>query len=272
MEQIKQAIDKTKASRMSSSVIAKRKHITPAVAGRHMFKEQKSVPIYKPNPAILEANRLISFLDAENGFAGFDMLRTRILQTMKEQNWRSIVITSPGAGAGKTFVSLNLSGCIARLEAENPLLLDFDFRKPSIARYLGLLLKVSLFDNLIGDAPISKSIIKLHSPELEILTNRKPIPNPGEMIASSKVQDMVKLLHKKNRWSTLVFDLPPVLSTDDVIAFLPNVDCVLMVVAAGITTSDEVEECLNLLSPFNIIGVVLNKSESQGRDYYNYQY
>jgi protein-tyrosine kinase len=234
--------------------------------------DMKAIPVYEPDPSILEANRLVSFYDSDKGFAGFDMLRTRILQMMKSQNWRSIAVTSPGAGAGKTFVSLNLAGCIARLEAETPLLVDLDLRKPSIARYLGMQLKYSLIDHLTGDTSLYKAIVKLRSPELEILPNLKPVQNPGEVIASSKVQDLIMELHKSKRYSTLVFDLPPVLSTDDVIAFLPNVDCVLLVVSAGNTTSDEVEECLHLLESFNIIGVVLNKSEGEGRDYYSYNY
>ena len=272
MEQIKLAIEKTKSGSQGKSGRKIHKHITPAAAARRVVMEQNNIPVYEPNPAILEANRLVSFLDDEKGFAGFDMLRTRILQIMKTQNWQSIAITSPGAGAGKTFVSLNLSGCISRLEAETPLLVDFDLRKPSVARYLGMQLKYSLIDHLTGDTSLYKTIVKLRSPELEILPNLKPVLNPGEVIASSKVQDLVTELHNSKRWSTLVFDLPPVLSTDDVIAFLPNVDCVLVVVTAGKTTSDEVEECLHLLDTFNIIGVILNKSEGEGREYYNYNY
>jgi protein-tyrosine kinase len=270
VEQIKLAIEKTKSGKRPKAGRAVRKHVTPAAAERRVVMEQKRVPIYEPNPAMLEANRLVSFLEPDKGFAGFDMLRTRILHMMKTQNWRSIAVTSPGAGAGKTFVSLNLAGCIARLEAETPLLVDLDLRKPSIARYLGMQVKYSLIDHLTGDTSLYKTIVKLRSPELEILSNLKPVQNPGEVIASSKVQDLIMELHKSKRYSTLVFDLPPVLSTDDVIAFLPNVDCVLLVVSAGNTTSEEVEECLQLLDSFNIIGVVLNKCEVEGSEHYYY--
>jgi len=272
VEQIKQAIEKTKASRKRRDVNAGLKHISPAAAALRSAKEQKAVPIYEPNPAILKANQLVCFLDSEKGFAGFDILRTRILQKMKEQNWQSIAITSPGSGAGKTFVALNLAGCIALLEAESLLLVDFDLRKPSIARNLGLPIKCSLFDYLASDIPFSKTMVKLRMPELEILPCLNPIRNPGEVIASRKIQDLVKELHKSNRWSTLIFDLPPVLASDDVIAFLPNVDCVLLVISAEKTTIDEVEESMHLLEPFNTIGVILNKAESEGKEYYNYEY
>ena len=63
-------------------------------------------------------------------------------------------------------------------------------------------------------------------------------------------------------------DLPPILSTDDVMAFLPLVDCVLMVVANGMSTKSEIEESARLLSTSHLLGTVLNKSESATKGYY----
>ena len=268
MEQIKEAIKKAKADRKSVGVDVGSEHVPTGAECAIM--EQQAVAVLEPNLAILEANRLVSFCDSEHGITSFDILRTRILQTMKEKNWQSIAVTSPGVGAGKTFVALNLAGSIARLDSETPLLVDFDFRKPSISRYLGLEMKRSLIDHLVDDTPLSQIIVKIRSPEMEILPNLKPVPGPGEMIASSKVENLVKGLHNSPRWSSLIFDLPPVLLADDVIAFLPIVDCVLLVIAAGSTTIDEIENCFQLLEPFNILGTVLNKSVDEDQGYYSY--
>jgi Mrp family chromosome partitioning ATPase len=65
----------------------------------------------------------------------------------------------------------------------------------------------------------------------------------------------------------VIFDLPPVLSSDDVITILPKFDCVLLVVANGMNTKKEIEESLHHLGRANLIGTVLNKSGPAKRPY-----
>jgi hypothetical protein len=65
-----------------------------------------------------------------------------------------------------------------------------------------------------------------------------------------------------------VVDLPPMLNTDDTIAFLPQVDCVLLVVADRMTKKGDVEAALTLLKGSNLIGTVLNKAEGKQLPYY----
>ena len=66
----------------------------------------------------------------------------------------------------------------------------------------------------------------------------------------------------------VIVDLPPVLAADDVIALLPQLDCLLLVVAAGETTPAEIEECDRLLSAANSVDIVLNKSDEADHSYY----
>ena len=64
----------------------------------------------------------------------------------------------------------------------------------------------------------------------------------------------------------ILFDLPPALAQDDVIAFRPHFDCVLMVVGGGITTAEEVREATRRIGEDKpILGVVLNKAEIEGQ-------
>jgi Mrp family chromosome partitioning ATPase len=66
----------------------------------------------------------------------------------------------------------------------------------------------------------------------------------------------------------VIFDLPPLLSSDDVINVLPRFDCVLLVVANGLNSRKEIEESLHHLGTANLIGTVLNKAEPENRSYY----
>ncbi len=250
MKTIEEAVDKAKAVRKK----------------RHPL--QLTYTEFDPDPATLEANGLVSFTCSDPSYSCFDILRTRLLQTMRAHDWRSVAITSPNASAGKSFVALNLAASIARLESEKPLLVDLDLRNPSISRYLGVPPNISLTHYLNGDLGFYNTIAKIKDSHLGILPNHQPFPDPGETIASKKVSDMVQQLYKCDDWSPLIFDLPPVLAADDVIAFMPNVDCILVVVAADSSKAGELGECLNLLSPFEIIGTVLNKYDSNKPYYY----
>jgi hypothetical protein len=64
--------------------------------------------------------------------------------------------------------------------------------------------------------------------------------------------------------------LPPILPSDDVISILPQLDCVLFVVAAGTTTAQEIKECNKHLESTEVLRVVLNKSEDTTATYYSY--
>ena len=67
---------------------------------------------------------------------------------------------------------------------------------------------------------------------------------------------------------TVIYDLPPMLTCDDVMAFLPNVDCVLLIAGAEISTVDEIDRCENdLAQQTNVLGVVLNKCRYAGEEY-----
>ena len=74
------------------------------------------------------------------------------------------------------------------------------------------------------------------------------------------------------RPNVVIFDLPPMLTGDDVLAFLPNVDGVLLVVGGGETRAREIEECERLMADHtNFLGVVLNKAEGSSTSPYRYE-
>jgi Mrp family chromosome partitioning ATPase len=67
----------------------------------------------------------------------------------------------------------------------------------------------------------------------------------------------------------VVFDMPPVLTTDDVLAFSPYIDAALLVVEDGKTRRDELARAAELLKAANqnLIGTVLNKSDEKNNIY-----
>jgi len=107
-------------------------------------------------------------------------------------------------------------------------------------------------------------------PRLVILATKKPVSKSSETLSSKKISGLIKELRERYESRIIIFDLPPVLVIDDALALLPQVDCVLMVVANGMSTKREIEDSLRHLPAEKLIGVVLNKAKIESSDHYYY--
>jgi Mrp family chromosome partitioning ATPase len=105
-------------------------------------------------------------------------------------------------------------------------------------------------------------------PRLVVLPTNNPVRNSSETLSSKKVSDLIVELRQRYKSRIVIFDLPPILVTDDAIALLPQIDCVLMVVANGMSTKREIQDSLHLLPTANFIGTILNKAEVEPTAYY----
>jgi Mrp family chromosome partitioning ATPase len=92
--------------------------------------------------------------------------------------------------------------------------------------------------------------------------------DPSVIVHSQRMKKLMKSMKDAAGSGFVIVDLPPVLAADDVIALLPQLDCILMVVAAGETIPAEIEECDRLLSAANSVDIVLNKSDEADHSYY----
>ena len=270
MDRIKKAIEKAKASRPHRP--AKKDDragitpIHPGVQRAEIVYDQTSV--VRLDPRHLEANRIVALDQTDSRRIIFDMLRTQISRKMRENGWKTLAITSPTPGCGKTLVAINLAISMAQKTDQTALLVDFDLRRPSIGKQLGLPPGPPLADYLNGEAALADMLVNPNIHGLVVLPNSAPIPRSSEVLMDVKVQSLVSEIRERYESRVIIFDLPPILTTDDVLAFLPQVDCVLMVVANGMSTKSEIEESTRLLATSNLIGTVLNKSESAPAGYY----
>jgi hypothetical protein len=217
----------------------------------------------------LASHRIVAHDKAHPASWAFDLLRTQLLQKMDENGWRTVAITSPTMESGKTVVAINLAISIAQQTNRTALLIDFDLRRPRIASLLGLHRECSLNQVLAGVAEIEDAMVNPGIPRLVVLPTQQPVPSSSEVLGSGKVAGLVSELRERYTDRVIVVDLPPVLAVDDVLAVLPRVDCVLMVVGNGTSTRKEIDEAMNRLSKFPLLGVVLNKDDApSGNDYY----
>ena len=101
-----------------------------------------------------------------------------------------------------------------------------------------------------------------------VLPGREPIFNSSEMLSSPKMIALVDELKTRYPSRIVIFDLPPLLATDDALAFSPYVDAILLVAEEGKTSKEDLLQVKNILKDSNIIGTVLNNAELPSRDPY----
>jgi len=224
--------------------------------------------VVKLDPEHLERNRIVAYNKSGTMGWAFDLLRTQVLQKMDENGWRTLAIVSPTPEAGKTMVAINLAMSIAHHTSKSALLVDFDLRRPKIGSYLGLPMAKSLNDLLDGQAEIQDILVYPGLPRLVVLPTKKPVPHSSETLSSGKIHNLITEMRDRYDSRIVIFDLPPLLNSDDAISVLPKMDCVLMVVGNGMSTKQEIEDSMRHLSSANLIGTVLNKAEVDTRAYY----
>jgi Mrp family chromosome partitioning ATPase len=223
------------------------------------------------NAALLHENRVV--LDAQRSPAGpaYKVLRTRLLQIMRTNRWTTLGVTSTAPNEGKTLTAINLALSFARDVNSTTVLADFDLRKPSVAKYLGVLPEHNIADALEGRLPLEQMLVKPGLDRLGLLLNSTPIENSSELLTSPSVAKVIRRL-RAGPDRIVVFDLPPLLAGDDVLALAPHIDALLLVLSEGVTTREGVAAAKELIKGFNLVGTVLNRSVDSSSHHYYYAY
>ncbi len=221
-------------------------------------------------PERLESRRIISHNVSDPRSKAFDMLRTQVLQSMDANNWQVIAVTSPTPGCGKTLTTINLALSIARQVERSALLADMDLRKPQIARRLGVKCDAGLLGMLEGHLGFQDAVFRAHvgRHQMMVLPAETATESSSEWMASRAMRDLMHQMRRDFRGSTIILDMPPMLISDDVIALLPQVDCVLLVTAVGMSSVEEIAECKRYLRSANVVRVVVNKVPESNSKYY----
>ena len=263
MERIKQALERARAERTGQPAPAA-VDSGPAPAATETPVEQvtysqtRHAEVSTPE---LRAKRVVTGFDPCAFTDAYKMLRTQVLQRLKENDWNVLAITSPGTGEGKTLTALNLAVSLAMEVKHTVLLVDANLRHPSLHEHLGLPGSPGLSDYLSKDTPLSELFVHPSGIDhLTILPGGDAMLNSAEMLNSPKMSRLVDELKTRYASRIVIFDLPPVLDAADAMAFAPYVDATLLVVEEGKTRRKEIERALDLLSGTNVLGTVLNKA------------
>jgi Mrp family chromosome partitioning ATPase len=258
MENIIKAIERSKIHQQSvSSDDAAKSGLSDTVALRDIaYSKTKIVEL---NESVLTNNRVIKNSRSDRVVDAYRLLRTQILQRMREQKWNTLAVTSPTDSSGKSLTAINLAISLAMEVNQTVLLVDLDLRQPSIHNYLGYEPEYGISDYLTDQIPLSDILINPSLERLVVLPGRQAMNMSSERLSSPAMISLVEELKTRYRDRLILFDLPSLLKVDDVLAFSPVVDAALLVVEDGKTKSHELLRAMDIMRPFNIIGSVLNK-------------
>ena len=116
--------------------------------------------------------------------------------------------------------------------------------------------------------PLSEILFNPSIERLVVLPGNVPLLNSSEMLSSPKMVQLMDELKTQYPSRLVIFDLPPLLSTDDALAVSPYVDAILVVVEEGATQMEDLARAQEMLQGVNVIGTVLNKGLMTGEGYY----
>ena len=260
MERIKEAVARAREARTTGVV-------TPTIGaekptamnqGKITYTQTRTVDI---PVATWARNRVIAGLDDSEFVDSYKILRTQVLQRMKQNGWNALAVTSSKSGEGKSLTAVNLAITLAMEISQTVLLVDADLRNPSINALLGLEGTKGLSDYLLDDVPVSDLLVNPGGIErFVVLPGGRKLPNSSEMLSSPKMADLVDELKSRYPHRMVIFDLPPLLSRADALAFAPHVDAALLVIGDGEASVADVQHAATMLEGTNFLGTVLNKA------------
>jgi protein-tyrosine kinase len=235
-----------------------------------------SIPAYAP---VVEGTpRLVADFDhhlvaalAPTSLAAeqYRSLRTRIKRVESGRPLRTIAVTSPAKGDGKSLTAANLALTMAQEFQQRVLLMDCDLRRPSVHRLFGISDGPGLGDVLMNVAELDHALVALPEYHLTVLPAGLPPSRPAELLGSSAMRRLLDTL--RTRFDRILIDVPPVAPLADLHILAPMVDGLLMIVRAGVTPKPAIERALAGLDASKVLGLVLNESGSEGTDSYNYE-
>jgi capsular exopolysaccharide synthesis family protein len=200
---------------------------------------------------------------AESGSEEFRTLRTRLEQLQSAGVIRTVLVTSPSPGEGKSFTAANLALAQAQL-ADNPTLLcDFDLRKPILHSVFRIERSPGISDYLLGKADLHDALRRIGNSNLFVMPAGEAVLNPLGLLHSKELRRMMDRLQSAFR--RILLDSPPLLVASDANLLAALADGTLLVARIGATTVDSMASAIGSLGPAGILGIVANGTGTHSR-------
>nr|WP_295926199.1 tyrosine-protein kinase [uncultured Dyadobacter sp.] len=197
----------------------------------------------------------------------FRTLRTNIQFVAESSRHKVILLTSAMAGEGKSFVAAHLSRSLA-LAGKTILLIDFDLRKPSLARNLQFD-SIGLTDFLTGDKEL---IVQRSRPasSFDFLASGRQHPHPGELLLSSKIGEMIRTF--RDRYDYILLDSPPIGLVSDARILGRQADMTLYIIRQDFTFRHQLADIQKMVVESQLPDIYLVVNGMKHLHSYQYSY
>jgi len=224
----------------------------------------------------------------------FRILRGNLDFVNVDRNVRSILVTSCVGGEGKSSTACNLAVTLAR-GGRNVVVVECDLRRPKLQRYLDLPHGEGLTDVLTRRATIGQALrafpietdptdstetgfargaegAGIPSGSLHVLTAGALPPNPGEIVLSHRLREVMEDLCREA--DIVLVDSPPFLAIGDAASLAAAVDGVMVVVKVGHVTRAMLRDAQEFLAtlPCRKLGIVVTNASAEDRGIYRQRY
>jgi receptor protein-tyrosine kinase len=238
------------------------------------LKDEDDVRRALPWPVLAQVPQLDAA--SKRGQAKLPMLRALTIEAYlqlvtslrfaSDKPLRTIAVTSPSQGDGKSTVALSTAIAMAEMRPR-VLIVDADLRHPTLHEKLGVDGGPGLSDVLVGESRIDDVISTTRFGGLDFLPAGSQAPNPIKLIQSAHFDELIEALLAK--YQTVIFDTPALLPMVDAAALAQKMNGTVMVVAAGKTDQRSAQRALQRLTVVEgatVVGVVINRSVPNSRD------
>jgi protein-tyrosine kinase len=218
-----------------------------------------------------ERNRCVCLSTDGQELTHYKLLRTQIQQRCKANNWNTLMVTSVLPGEGKTLTTINLALSFAKEFNRTVLLVDCDLKRQNVHKYLGIESSKGLGLYLMNGTPLKDLILWPGVEKLTLISGGRSVPESTELLGSPKMKALVSEMKARYPDRMILFDVPPLLSEADAMAFAPLVDGILMVVESRRTSIQDIQKAMDLIPREKLLGFVLNRQKAPHKDYYYYR-
>ncbi len=217
--------------------------------------------------SVTAASRLVYFSEPDSLAAEkFRFLGVRLRQMQQTRLLKRVLVTSTIPEEGKSLVSANLAGVLARRK-QKVLLIEGDMRRPTLAQQFGLGRLAGLAEWLQSAQQTPSNIYRLGGPGLWLMPAGDPPANPLELMQSGRLSQLMSQLSSLFDW--IVVDSPPLLPLADTTVWARLTDGVLLVTREGKTEKKQLQRGLDAVKNLTLLGVVLNGcARSDHENYY----
>lgn len=195
----------------------------------------------------------------------FRNMRIRLEYMAQKETGISVLVTSAEPGDGKTFIAGNIAS-VYQLTGRRVVLIDFDLRRPSVAKLLNLQSKKGVSNFLIGQVSLDEITVTHPEYEFDVITAGTLPPNPSELIKTKKTKDLIEYL--KTKYDYVVVDCSPIGLVSDAYILSKYVDTSLFVVRRAKTNKAFFKSVVNQMRNDGLDHVAIVFNDVKGREGY----